>query len=157
MSDPAVWKSFSCTIPFSLLFFPRKMRVTFSVCHTNQRLTDSQPKVCWVKRWPAAPVLKVNKFRFVHTFTFLLVKPVVWNAHKSKVAVSCCIEPQFSFHLSFWSFYASMEREQETAWVCRQTGQQSWDKEKETQMEVLRLKLRCIPKTLKTNIHFHRR
>lgn len=48
-----------------------------------------------------------------------------------------------------------MEREQETAWVCRQTGQQSWDKEKETQMEVL--KLRCIPKTLKTNIHYHRR
>lgn len=86
----------------AFFFFPCVMRVTLSVCRTNQRLTDSQRKVCWVKRWPAAPVLKVNKFRFMHTFTFLLGKPFVWNAHKHEVAVICCIEPQFSFHLSFW-------------------------------------------------------
>lgn len=92
----------------------------------------------------------------MHTFTFLWGKHV-WNAHQSEAAVSCSFEPQFSFHLSFWWFYASVEREQETAWVCRQPGQQSWDKEKETQMEVLRLQLRYIPKTLKTNIHYHRR
>lgn len=43
--------------------------------------------------------------------------------------------------------------EQETAWVCRATGQESLDKGKETQMEVLGLKLSHIPKTQKTNIH----
>lgn len=38
-------------------FSPREMTVTLSVCGTNQRLTDSQRKVCWVKRWPVAPLL----------------------------------------------------------------------------------------------------
>lgn len=47
----------------------------------------------------------------------------------------------------------NIEREQETAWVCRATGQESQDKGKETQMEVLELKLSYIPKTQKTNIH----
>lgn len=39
----------------------------------------------------------------------------------------------------------NVEREQETAWVCRATGQESQDKGKETQMEVLGLKLSYIP------------
>lgn len=43
--------------------------------------------------------------------------------------------------------------EQETAWVCRTTGQESLDKGKETQMEALALKLSHIPKTWKTNIN----
>ena len=47
----------------------------------------------------------------------------------------------------------NIEREQETAWVCRATGQESQDKGEETQMEVLGLKLSYIPKTQKTNIH----
>lgn len=34
-----------------------------------------------------------------------------------------------------------VESEQETAWACRATGQESQDKGKETQMEVLGLKL----------------
>lgn len=38
------------------------------------------------------------------------------------------------------------EREQETAWVCQATGQESQDKGKETQMEVQGLKLSYIPK-----------
>lgn len=46
--------------------------------------------------------------------------------------------------------------EQETAWVCRATGQESQDKGKETQMEVLGLKLSYVPKTQKTNIHHQR-
>lgn len=41
---------------------------------------------------------------------------------------------------------ANVEIEQETVWVCRATGQESQDKGKETQMEVLRLKLSYIPK-----------
>lgn len=45
------------------------------------------------------------------------------------------------------------EREQETVWVCRAAGQESQDKGKEAQMEVLELKLSCIPKIPKTNIH----
>lgn len=49
--------------------------------------------------------------------------------------------------------YSNVEREQETAWVCRATGQESQDKGKETQMEVLGLKLSYIPKAQKTNIH----
>ncbi len=48
-----------------------------------------------------------------------------------------------------------MEREQETAWACWATGQESQDKRKETQMEVLGLKPNYIPKTQKTNIHQH--
>lgn len=45
-----------------------------------------------------------------------------------------------------------IEREQETAWVCQATGQESLDKGEETQMEVQGLKLSHIPKTQKTNI-----
>ena len=40
----------------------------------------------------------------------------------------------------------SVEREQEAVWVCQATGQESQDKGKETQMEVLELKLSYIPK-----------
>lgn len=58
----------------------------------------------------------------------------------------------FSF-LQFLQACGNVEREQETAWVCRATGQESQDKGKETQMEVLGLKLSYIPKTQKTNIH----
>lgn len=47
----------------------------------------------------------------------------------------------------------NVEREQETAWVCRATGQESQDKGKETQMEVLGLKLSYILEAQKTNIH----
>lgn len=49
-----------------------------------------------------------------------------------------------------------VEREQETAWVCRATGQKSQDKGKETQMEVPGLKLSSIPRPQKTNIHQQR-
>lgn len=49
--------------------------------------------------------------------------------------------------------FVNVEGEQEAAWVCQATGQESQDKGKETQMEVLGLKPSHIPKTQKTNIH----
>lgn len=60
----------------------------------------------------------------------------------------CTQSPWPEFYTYYTALYrfSFMSKEQERPWVCLATGQESQDKEKETQMEVQGLKQSCIPK-----------
>lgn len=141
----------------------REMRGRCSVCLCNQTLTACQGKACRVKRLNCGLDFKRAKYDEVYSLSIKVAcgcREMFWIKKQMPVHLFCtfnvfvcdfCSEKRFSGFCS--QDCDNVEREQETARVCRATGQESQDKGKETQMEVLELKLSYIPKTQKTNIH----